>query len=137
MAAGRQPQVQRLETILVVDDRPDNRLVLRHLLACRGSRILEAEDGRRAFELAMSDTPDLILMDNAMPVLDGLEATRLMRREPALRDTPIIIVSADTGGDAHSLALAAGATASLHKPVVMAQLLALVETLLEGPSKRR
>jgi CheY-like chemotaxis protein len=67
-------------TILVVDDFDDTRLLLRTWLERRGFRVVEAEDGIEAIQLAASEAPDLIIMDMEMPQLDGLAATRRIRQ---------------------------------------------------------
>jgi signal transduction histidine kinase len=82
--------------LLVVDDNPDNRDLLRDLLAPLGFEIETAGDGREAVRAAQVVAPDLVLMDLKMPVMDGHEATRLMRLIEPLKDTPIIAVSPTT-----------------------------------------
>jgi signal transduction histidine kinase len=80
--------------LLVVDDNPDNRDLLRDLLLPLGFEIETAGDGREAVRVAQAVRPDLILMDLKMPVMDGHEATRLLRLIEPLKDAPIIAVSA-------------------------------------------
>ena len=69
--------------ILVVEDQPDNRQILRDLLGNAGYELTEAENGQEALDAVAARRPDLILMDIQLPVMDGYEATRLARRPPA------------------------------------------------------
>ena len=83
-------------TILVVDDFDDTRLLLRTWLQKLGYRVVEAEDGNRAVAAAESDRPDLIIMDVEMPELDGLAATRKIRKLTDFAEVPIVAVSASS-----------------------------------------
>jgi two-component system cell cycle response regulator DivK len=104
-------------TVLVVDDSDDTRLVLRRLLEARGLRVVEAADGREAVESARRESPDLILMDLNMPVMDGLEATRRIRECKELcRFAPVLAFTAfDTYG-MEEAALEAGCDGYVRKP---------------------
>jgi two-component system cell cycle response regulator DivK len=75
--------------ILVVEDQEDNMQILRDLLGSVGYEIIEARDGAEGVKAAQAERPDLILMDIQLPVLDGYEATRQIKADPALRATPI------------------------------------------------
>jgi len=79
--------------ILVVVDQEDLRGVLRDLLTGSGYTVIEAGDGEAGVAKAKSDRPDLILMDIQMPVIDGYEATRRIKVDPALKPIPIVAVS--------------------------------------------
>lgn len=103
--------------ILIVDDFADTREMMKLTLLSFGYRVLEAEDGRRAVEITISQKPDLILMDLAMPVLNGLEAIREIRGTDGTRQTPIIAVSAYGNGDKRLAAMSAGCDAYLTKPI--------------------
>src|SRR4030095_5822468 len=81
-------------TILVVEDFEDRRRLMKAWLGKKGYRIVEAADGNKALEVALRESPDLIIMDVEMPGMDGLAATRNMRQHESLRDVPIITVSA-------------------------------------------
>jgi len=115
------------KTVLIVDDTPENRMVLIHMLEPLGFATVEAENGKQGLERALASAPDLVLMDNVMPVMDGLETTRRMRESPELAQVPVITLSADATSNAKEKALAAGATAVLTKPVRATQLLDLLE----------
>jgi two-component system cell cycle response regulator DivK len=79
--------------ILVVEDQPDNRQIIRDMLAPTDYEITEAEDGQQALEAIATQRPDLILMDIQLPIIDGYIATRKIKADPALRSIPIIAVT--------------------------------------------
>ena len=112
--------------ILVVDDVVDNRSMLADLLRQLGFAVDQAGDGRQAIEQLAPSPPDLILMDMAMPVLSGLEATRRIRADPRYAALPIIAVSAHASNSDRSECLAAGASEFISKPVDIGQLLVLI-----------
>ena len=80
--------------ILVVDDQAENRDLLAYLLRYYGHTVSVASDGAAGVRAALADPPDLVLMDIAMPIIDGLAAARQMRSHPELADTPLIAISA-------------------------------------------
>ncbi len=112
--------------ILVVEDQEDNRRIVRDLLTKAGYEMLEAVNGEEGVAMAQTHRPDLILMDIQLPGLDGYEATRRIKADPALRQIPIIAVTsyALSGDDAK--ALAAGCDAYVTKPFSPRLLLAKV-----------
>ncbi|HZR37785.1 MAG TPA: DAHL domain-containing protein [Nevskia sp.] len=109
--------------VLVVDDMAANREVLVELLQQAGFEVDQAADGRQALARAEAAPPHLVLMDIRMPVMDGLEATRQLRRLPALQRIPVIGVSAGSAQSDGADCLAAGADAFFTKPVEHARLL--------------
>ena len=116
--------------VLVVDDIASNRALLIDMLAPLGFATLEAEDGQQAIEVAQTHRPDLILMDRRMPVMDGLEAARALRRIPALQETPVISISASVSPENRAEIMAAGHNAFLPKPVNWPDLAAKLEEYL-------
>lgn len=116
--------------ILMVEDTEDNRQILRDLFATTDYELIEAVDGAQGVAKAQAEKPDLILMDIQLPVIDGYEATRRIRADPALARIPIIAVTsyALSGDDAK--ASAAGCDAYIAKPFSPRQLLAKVRELL-------
>jgi two-component system cell cycle response regulator DivK len=78
--------------ILVVEDQPDNRQIIRDMLAPTDYEITEAEDGQQALEAIAKQRPDLILMDIQLPIIDGYTATRKIKADPAMQSIPIIAV---------------------------------------------
>ena len=117
--------------ILVVEDEEDSRKILRDLLSTAAYEMTEAENGEQALAAVARQRPDLILMDIQMPVLDGYEATRRIKADPAFRDIPIIVVTsyALSGGD-EAKARAAGSDDFVPKPFSPRQLLAKIRKLL-------
>jgi signal transduction histidine kinase/DNA-binding NarL/FixJ family response regulator len=113
--------------VLVVDDVLSNRAVLVDLLQPLGFDVVEAADGQQALHLARALRPDLILMDRRMPVLDGFEAARQLRRMPGLKDMVVIAVSASVSAEDQARSREAGIDAFLPKPVHWSKLAALLE----------
>jgi CheY-like chemotaxis protein len=121
-----------IPTIMVVDDDEDIRYMMRVLLEEDGYRVLEAENGQRALEIAQSGRPDLILMDLSMPVLDGFAATRRLRQLTKLGDVPIIAVTAYDTPEHRTDASAAGVNEYLTKPVDFVRLDKLLDQFLKA-----
>ena len=119
-------------TVLLVEDTEDNRQMMRRLLEMSGFRVVEALNGREAVAVAAEIKPKIILMDLSLPFVDGLAATRQIRKLPELHDVPIVAVSAHDTADFHSLALDAGCNAYVTKPVHYPELEDLVNNLLSS-----
>ena len=119
-----------MATILVVEDNEDNWDMIARRLQRRGYRVIGATDGQQAVELAARETPDLILMDVSLPVMDGLEATRRIRARPETQTIPIIAVTAHAMSGDRERALAVGCDDYHAKPVELPRLLAQMEALL-------
>lgn len=117
-------------TILVVDDYADNRILLSSWLRAKGFQVIEAEDGREGVLQANRAHPDLILMDLAMPELDGIEATRQIRQRRSFSGTPIFAISAYATCDVRTDALEAGCTEVFSKPLDLGFLLTKIQTTL-------
>lgn len=107
--------------ILVVDDEVDSRTILRVFLETHGYDVIEASDGHDAVQKAVKEHPDLVIMDMAMPLVDGVNATRTMRLHKDLKDTPILALTA-FGTFYEPRAREAGCNTVLHKPVDFRQL---------------
>lgn len=120
-----------LATILLVEDFDDTRLMMKLWLMKKGYRVIEAENGEAAIELAPREHPDLIIMDMMMPGLGGLDATRQIREHQSLRRTPIVAVSAYGADEYRDRALAAGCTEYVATPFDPAALSQLIERLLK------
>ena len=118
-------------TILVVDDNADTRQVVRWMIERWGYRVLEAADGREAFEVAAESRPALILMDLAMPVVDGFDAIRFIRGHADISDTPIIAVTAFDRAASRDGAEAAGFDHYLSKPIDFYRLEVLFKKLIK------
>jgi two-component system, cell cycle response regulator DivK len=118
--------------ILIVEDQEDLRGVLRDLLSGSGYLIVEAADGQEGVSKAKSERPDLILMDIQLPVLDGYEATRQIKADRSLAQTPIIAVSSFAMKGDEEKARAAGCDHYVTKPYSPLQLLRTIRSVLGG-----
>ena len=116
--------------ILLVEDNEDNRDMLVRRLERRGYMVVVALDGASGVEMALSETPDLILMDMGLPILDGWQATHSIRQMPQSRSIPIIGLSANTMAGDREKGLAAGCDDYDSKPVEMNRLLEKIAVLL-------
>jgi two-component system cell cycle response regulator DivK len=116
--------------VLVVEDQEDNRRIVRDLLSSAGYQIVEAVSGEEGVSLAEREQPDLILMDIQLPGLDGYEATRRIRANPALEKIPIIAVTSYALSGDDVKARAAGCDDYVTKPFSPRALLAKVREYL-------
>lgn len=112
-------------SILVVDDEPDVRFLLRMIFQGAGHSVVEARNGRAALDCIAEATPSAVVTDLMMPVMDGRELIEQLRADPQTATVPIVLISASPMD-------AAGADAVLKKPFRSEDLLALIEELLEG-----
>lgn len=113
--------------ILIAEDHPDNREMLTRRLERRGFEVHVAENGAEAVEKARSISPDLILMDISMPVMSGIEATRLLRQDPVGGDLKIVALTAHAMESARRECMDAGCDDFATKPVDFGGLLNLIE----------
>jgi CheY-like chemotaxis protein len=120
----------RKTLFLLVEDFEDSRFMMRRLLEMAGYRVVEATDGEQAVALALTEKPQLILMDLSLPKLDGLAATREIRGHRASAKIPIVAVSAHDSPQSRDEALAAGCNEYVTKPVDFEQLNSVVTRLL-------
>ena len=125
-----------MATILVVEDNEYSRDALARRLERRGFQVVLAMDGQEAVAVAHTARPDLILMDLGLPILDGWEATRQLKRDAATRHIPIIVLSAHAMTNDRELALAAGGDEFDTKPVRFQGLLEKIESLLKTEAVR-
>lgn len=126
------PKKDGAPIILVIEDYTDSRTLLSSLLRARGFEVIEARDGKEGLRQASRVTPDLILMDLAMPEMDGVEATRKLRKIPSLSRTPIFAISAFATARVEGDALAAGCAAVFPKPLNIESLLAKIKATLKS-----
>lgn len=105
--------------ILYIEDNADNRLLVRRILMASDYDfvVLEAENAREGLQIALTQAPDLILMDVSMPEMDGLTATQLIRDIPELNDLPIVALTANAMEGDKERALAAGCDGYIGKPI--------------------
>jgi two-component system cell cycle response regulator DivK len=125
-------------TILYVEDNEYNRKIVRQLLARTAYRLIEAVDGEAGVETARRELPDLILMDVQLPKMSGLDATRLLRDDPATAHIPILVITSFALSGDRERAAEAGANGYLAKPYSPRELLARVREILpEAPGRTR
>ena len=119
--------------VLYVEDNDDNIFMLKMRLELLGDfEVLTAEDGEKGCAMALSERPDIILMDLEMPVVDGWEATRRLKGDPQTCDIPIIALSAHALAGEREKALAAGCNEFDTKPVEFDRLVATMRRILAG-----
>jgi len=117
--------------ILIVEDTEDNRQILRDLLSAAGYELLEAADGEEGVAMAAEHRPDLILMDIQLPRVDGYEATRRIKGDPALKAIPIVAVTSYALSGDEEKTRAAGCDGYIAKPFSPKQLLGKVRELID------
>jgi CheY-like chemotaxis protein len=121
----------RKPTILVVDDFDDTRVLLRTWLGKKGFRVVEAKNGNQAIDAAERIRPNLIIMDVEMPEMDGLDATRKIRKLANLEDVPIVAVSAYGADQFREAALAAGCDEYVATPFEPDELERIIRSFLK------
>ncbi len=118
--------------ILLVEDQEMNRDMLSRRLKKRGYEVSMAVDGAEGVEMARSESPDLILMDMSLPVMDGWEATRTLKGDEATRAIPVVALTAHAMSTDRDKAMDAGCDAYETKPVDLPRLLATMKKLLDA-----
>jgi CheY-like chemotaxis protein len=118
-----------LKTVLVVDDEPVLRTIVREILHEEGYAVIEAADGRVMLEIMARERPDLVLMDVMMPGIDGREAYRQLRSSPEHRDVPVVMMSAGV----RPIRLDPSIAGFMAKPFDVTQLVELVTRLIGHP----
>jgi CheY-like chemotaxis protein len=116
--------------ILLVEDNEDNRDMLARRLQRKGYEVVLAADGQQGVEMARTASPDLILMDMNLPVLDGWDATRALKDAPDTRAIPVIALTAHAMRGDQQKALDAGCDDYDTKPIEFTRLLEKIEALL-------
>jgi CheY-like chemotaxis protein len=123
--------------VLLAEDFEDARELYRDYLEFSGFSVKTAGNGREAIEQAIALLPDLILMDASMPVLDGWQATKELKKNPATKHIPILALTAHAFDDARQEAKEAGCDGFVTKPCLPDDLVAKVRATLEGGSRKR
>jgi len=117
--------------ILVVEDSPDIRVLIRMLLEAAGHDVLTASDGRAGVDKARSERPDLVLMDLQLPEMDGLETTRRLLEDPKCKGVKVVAFSALAMTADRERALEAGCIGYITKPIGARDLIAEVKSYLK------
>ncbi len=120
----------QVPVVMLVDDYEDTRRMIRCMLELRGCQVLEAANGQEAIEMAQAQSPDLILMDLNMPVLDGFNATLRIREYEPTRDVPVVALTAYDTAEFRAAASAVGCSDYVVKPFDLDRLGSLLERLL-------
>jgi two-component system cell cycle response regulator DivK len=119
-----------MKKILVIEDTPDNRRIIRLVMERAGYEVVEAVNGAEGIEMARSTRPDLILMDIQLPVIDGYEATRRLKADPDLKAIPVIAVTSYALSGDEAKTRAAGCDGYMAKPFSPKALLQLVQSFI-------
>jgi two-component system, cell cycle response regulator DivK len=122
-----------MKKVLVVEDNPDTRLIYLTVLQHYGYTAVAAEDGADGIRLATEESPDLILMNLAMPAVDGISATAALRQDPRTAAIPIIACTGFVRDDGAELAEHAGVDAYLEKPCEPSRIVQVVERFIGPP----
>ena len=120
--------------LLLVEDNEMNRDMLSRRLIRKGYEIVMAVDGQQGVDMAKSESPDLILLDMSLPVMDGWEAARVIKGDDATKAIPIIALTAHAMSGDREKALEAGCDEYDTKPVELKRLLGKIEALLGSPA---
>jgi len=120
----------RKQTVLLVEDNDDNRIIYSTYLKHTGFTVIEAVDGEQGIALARSEQPDVVLMDVSIPLVDGWEATRRLKADPATAHIPVIALTAHALESDRVQALEVGSADYLPKPVEPRAVAQAVERIL-------
>lgn len=118
------------KTILIVEDEPQNRKLFRDILQFNGYATLEASDGRQGVMLAKENGPDLILMDMQMPVMDGMEATRILKQNEQTKAITIVALTANVMEGDREKIMEAGCYDFIAKPFRLKEFLDKIDGYL-------
>jgi CheY-like chemotaxis protein len=118
--------------ILIVEDNPKNRDMLSRRLIKRGYEIVMAEDGQQGIDMTTSESPDLILLDMSLPVVDGWGVAKHLKGDDTTKDIPIIALTAHAMSGDREKTLEAGCDEYETKPIRLTELLEKMETLLNS-----
>jgi CheY-like chemotaxis protein len=121
-----------MRRVLLVEDNEMNRDMLSRRLQRRGYEVIIAVDGRQGVAMAESESPDVILMDMSLPVMDGWEATRALKASPLTKAIPVIALTAHAMSTDREKAMQAGCDDYDTKPIELNRLLGKIEALLDG-----
>jgi two-component system cell cycle response regulator DivK len=121
-----------MSTVLIVEDNEKNMKLVRDILQYAGHRTLETASGHEGVRLAQQHRPDLVLMDIQLPDIDGIEALRQIRADPALDAVPVLAVSASVMPEEVRMIAAAGFDDYVTKPIALREFQATVRRFLEN-----
>ncbi|GER93971.1 response regulator [hot springs metagenome] len=116
--------------ILIVDDLLMIHRIIGQILTDAGYKVLKAENGKKGYEMTMTWKPDLVIMDIEMPVMNGIEATKMIKSAPAISHIPVVILTSLGSEEDRENAKKAGADYFLNKPISKDSLLEIVKNIL-------
>lgn len=116
-----------MQTVLLIDDNDIDQEIMRRFFICEDIPFAIARDGEEGLRMALEIHPSLILLDNYMPIMSGIETLTFLRKERSLKDTPIIMYSGDNWPETQEQALAGGANDFLSKPFQPREILATLK----------
>jgi len=125
----------RMRRILIVDDREEVRAALVMMLEDRGCEIIQATDGSQVLGMVLEYRPDLVLLDLAMPVMDGFQALRELRANEQAKDVPVIVITARTDLADQAKALSMGVADYVTKPFSVAAVIGRINEVLHRNGK--
>ena len=120
------------DTILIVDDNPVNTKLIKVIVEAAGYQTCFASNGRECIEKAMACTPDLVLLDIDMPVMNGVDACRYLKKQQETKEIPVIFVTSNMEDNILKEAFNSGGTDYVRKPVNKIELLARIKTTLDS-----
>lgn len=118
-----------MKKILVIEDTPEYRMVVKHILSKKQYQVFEAEDGQTGIDLALSERPDLIVCDIGLPDMTGFDILERLTHEPSTQNIKIIFLTAFEDEESMKRAMRLGATNFLSKPVTAPELIEAVESV--------
>lgn len=124
------------KTVLVIEDNEQNLYLVTFILTKNGYEVVQARDGREGIDLAGQFIPTLILLDIQLPVMDGYEVARALRRNPMLDDVPIVAVTSYAMVGDRELALEAGCSGYIEKPINPETFITDIENYLSDQAKK-
>lgn len=124
-----------MRRILLVEDNEMNRDMLSRRLRRRGYEVIIAVDGQQGVAMAQSSSPDIVLMDMSLPVMDGWQATRTLKASPDTKEIPVIALTAHAMSTDREKAMEAGCDDYDTKPIELTRLIAKMESLMARISK--
>lgn len=129
-----EPAADAVRTVLIVEDQIEMRAITSAYLERQGYRVLATDNGADAVRQARTEQPDLIFMDVSIPGMDGIRATAEIKRDPATRAIPVVIVTAHPYGSVGKRAMDAGCDGWLNKPCDPRRLLQEVQRRVGAPN---
>ena len=123
-------------TALIVDDDEKMRKMLQFLLMAKGFKVELATDGKSGLEAFKSSRPDIVVLDLMMPEMDGFEFYKKAKEDPSLKDTPILILTANLSDKTGEMLDSLGAESRIAKPFRSSELLAALNTAMTGSTER-